>query len=134
MKIVYVSIALTLISFCIAIENTPFVMFDTGSPPSPFGLDGFDIFESQSIAMKFVANIDAKLSSIGVWMMSNGADKNNTQILTVSLIEGNTTHPLGKNLFSCNISVPGFGWDPHFLSCNATKDVTIDAFQTYWVA
>lgn len=131
--IFYISLLSLLLDKIKSQENTPFVLFDSGSPPTQFGTDGFDIDNEQSIATRFISNIDANLDQIGVWMMSNDVNATNVQPVEVSLVQGNRTHPIGNTLFNCTLEIHGIGWNPEFFVCNNTLDVALSVDNFYWI-
>ena len=111
--------------------NAPFVAFDTGTPPSPFGTDGFDVNAGQSVAMRFFNNIDGSLTSIGVWMMSNGG---NTSTINVTLVEGNETTPSLDVLEQfASVPVNTAGWNPILVQVNSTAAPELIFGHFYWI-
>ena len=52
-------------------RNVPAAVFDTGTPPDAFGLDGFDVSSAQSVAFRFFCNADGPLHAVELWLMSN---------------------------------------------------------------
>jgi len=122
--------------------NQDYTFFDTGTPPDPFGLDGFDVFQGQSVAVRFYSNIGGVFSSLRVWMMNNGGSLPYPTV-NIALLAGNQTAPPTPppykadqsgvvELFS-NVEVPTLGWDPVEVNVTTALFPLLDADKYYWV-
>jgi len=50
------------------------IILDTGFTTPDFGTDGFDIYNEQSVSLKFFSNTDCILDNLDVQLMSNSVD------------------------------------------------------------
>lgn len=64
--------------------DEPVVVYETNDPfGSIFGVNGFDVYENQSVAVRFAPNGDFDLHSVGLWLWNN--DEFNPRPITISL-------------------------------------------------
>jgi len=101
--------------------NEPAVLFDTGTPPDAFGIDGFDVSSEQSVSQRFFNNVDQTLASVEVWLMSNSAGAAQPSV-NVSLREAaSASTPAGaRTLESWAVKVTAKGWTPTRVFLNST--------------
>jgi len=139
------------------IENRPFAVFDSGSPPDAFGLDGFDINSEQSVAVRFYNNVDGLFNSLQLWFMSNyGLGQNNHNAddapndddyptVDINIVKGNNTAPTytpNSNLATnadnviesfLLVSIPVSGWNPLLITLNSTARPELISNEYYWI-
>ena len=125
-----------LMPLCSALTNAPAAVFDTGTPPDAFGLDGFDVSSAQSVAFRFFNNADGPLYRVELWLMSNGNGSAPLPTVDISLRAGSAQAPgtAAQALETWRgVSVTAVGWAPYLLELNSTlkKELTVGSF--YWV-
>lgn len=111
-------------------------IFNTGLPGGWFGYIGYDVFESQSVAVAFTPTQDYKLDDIGVWIMSNDWD-NPGRTYTLSLRAdasiSSLTEPAATSIESWNVATSAVGWNPVLETATSALHPTLSANKTYWV-
>lgn len=115
-------------------------IFQTSDPEGGFfGYIGFDIFETQSVAARFIPTGECTLDTVSIWLMSNDFDGVVPQTVTITL--RTDTNPGGDF-----VSVPSttiletwtaspnvIGWTPILVDFNSATHPTLAAGQKYWV-
>lgn len=135
MKIKYIfNYLLSLLS--LQLENLKeSIIFDTGSEPSSFGNDGFDIYKNQSIAVRFFSNTENNLKEINLYMMSNVYSEP-FPVINLSLTKGVSKRPSSNDEIVeefNNIVVNVTGWIPtKFTLISKTNQVILPG-NFYWV-
>eukprot|EP00697_Spironema_sp_BW2_P014498 gnl/Spiro4/4944_TR2465_c0_g1_i1.p2 gnl/Spiro4/4944_TR2465_c0_g1~~gnl/Spiro4/4944_TR2465_c0_g1_i1.p2 ORF type:complete len:199 (+),score=22.78 gnl/Spiro4/4944_TR2465_c0_g1_i1:34-597(+) len=113
-----------------ALSNRPFVVVDTGSPPDPFGIDGFDVSVDQSVAVRFVCNSAGSLKSLELWLMSNAATN---ATVTLGVASGGASTPPAHFNETWTVVVPPIGWNPQLFVLNSTLAPSLQVGDVWWV-
>jgi hypothetical protein len=116
------------------------VIYSTGSPyGGPMGVTGFDVFDGQSVAARFVPAHDCVLTSISLWLMTNnpqGVEVAPT--LSISLREdaaasGAEAGPAGQMVvdWACATGAMPFAPSQHVLVSEG--GVMLTGGREYWI-
>ena len=114
------------------------VIFETNNPfGSPFGVIGFDVFERQSVGVRFVPDRDYRLTSVSAWFMNNDFGAPLTRPVRLSIQTdrpiGDSYVPSGEELEVMDLVISAIGWDPQLDTALASGDTILRAGQAYWV-
>ncbi|HYD00867.1 MAG TPA: GC-type dockerin domain-anchored protein [Phycisphaerales bacterium] len=115
-------------------------VFETNNPFGGFlGINGFDVFQHQSVAARFIPNGSYTLDSISIWFMSNDDQGTTPQTVTITLrTDVNpggefTSIPSETILESWTTDLPVVGWDPQLIAFDSNTHVALTSGQKYWV-
>lgn len=116
----------------VSLVNTP--------PPGGFlGLNGFDVFQGQSVAARFTvpASSDFRLARVGIWFMNNSDTEQypmRVSLQTDALDEGgHETLPSGRRLATWTAPVKTLGWSPVEQFFRSSTAPRLRAGANYWV-
>jgi len=103
-----------------------------------FGLIGFDVFESQSVGIRFTPAARYSLDSVGVWFMNN--DFSGTIFDTVTLtvrddgVSGTGASIPGNTIYeSFSFQITAVGWDPQLETVQSVTHPVLEAGVNYWI-
>ncbi len=113
------------------------VIYQTDDPfGSPFGVIGFDVGQSQSVAVRFTPSETMALDEIRPWFMNNAAPGvfPVVELAVVEDLEINGESFPGENeLEVWEFSISAIGWNPEEESVISVKQPVLEAGQHYWV-
>lgn len=115
--------------------NRPYALFDTGTPPDAFGVDGFDVDAEQSVGQRFTASAGGPLSAIHVWLMSNSNGSAPLPTVDVALIAGGVDSPSTAPPLETwkGVPVTAAGFAPVEVILNSTLTPDINVGDVMWV-
>ena len=115
-------------------------IFQTPSPEGGFfGYIGFDIYQQQSVAARFIPNGECTLDTVSIWMMSNDFDGTTPQSVTITLRTDTNpggdfvSAPSGTILETWTATPTVVGWTPVLVDFASVAHPTLAAGQKYWV-
>ena len=118
----------------------PAPVFETNNPFGGFlGVNGFDVFESQSVAARFMPNGSYTLDAVSIWFMSNDWDGTTPQTVTITLrTDVNpggefTSVPSDTIIESWTTDLPVVGWNPQLIAFLSSTQAPLTSGQKYWV-
>ena len=118
------------------LRNVPAAVFDTGTPPDAFGLDGFDVSSAQSVAFRFFCNADGPLHAVELWLMSNANGSAPLPTVDVSLRAGSAAAPgpAAQALERwAGVPVAAAGWSPLKVTLNSSLTPALAVGDYLWV-
>ena len=114
-------------------------LVNTPPPGGFFGLNGFDVFQGQSVAARFTvpASGDFRLARVGIWFMNNSDTEQypvRLSVQTDALDEGGPeTLPSGRRLATWTAPVKTLGWNPVEQFFRSSTAPRLRAGAHYWV-
>ena len=117
-------------------RNVPAAVFDTGTPPDAFGIDGFDVSSAQSVAFRFFCNADGPLHAVELWLMSNANGSAPLPTVDVSLRTGSAAAPgpAAQALERwAGVPVAAAGWSPLKVTLNSSLTPALAVGDYLWV-
>ena len=117
-------------------RNVPAAVFDTGTPPDAFGIDGFDVSSAQSVAFRFFCNADGPLHAVELWLMSNANGSAPLPTVDVSLRAGSAAAPgpAAQALERwAGVPVVAAGWSPLKVTLNSSLTPALAVGDYLWV-
>jgi hypothetical protein len=114
-------------------------LVNTPAPGGFLGLNGFDVFQGQSVAARFTvpASSNFRLARVGIWFMNNSDSEQypmRISVQTDALDEGgNETLPSGRRLATWVTTVKTLGWNPLEQFFRSTTGPRLRAGANYWV-
>jgi len=114
------------------------VVYETNGPfGSPFGLIGFDVFERQSVAVRFTPAGDYRLDRVRVWFMNNDFSGANHAAVRLTIRndanDGEVSVPGDVVLDEMHFNVSAVGWDPVLESVESVAAPRLLSGVNYWV-
>ncbi|HYE60815.1 MAG TPA: hypothetical protein VD997_02370 [Phycisphaerales bacterium] len=115
-------------------------IYSTGDPfGGPMGVTGFDVWDAQSVAIRFTPDRNCSVSEVSLWLMCNTtAGQEIAPTLNVTLRadmdnDGDGIGPSPEPLVSWVCSVAPVPWQPvrHALACE--ENLMLGAGQSYWI-
>lgn len=121
------------------------VIYETADPfGGPFGVWGFDVSDEQSVAVRFTAEADYTLNSVGVWLWNNDLSGGEPEItITVrpdaelscgGCASTGGSRPTDEVLESWSFTIPytGFG-EPRLFELSSADGPVLRAGARYWI-
>ena len=113
------------------------VVYQTDDPfGSPFGVIGFDVGDSQSVAVRFTPTETVELDEIRPWFMNNAAP-GQFPVVTLALVENleidGGSFPGEKELEVWEFPISATGWDPQEETAVSVERPVLQAGTHYWV-
>jgi hypothetical protein len=114
------------------------VLYETADPfGGPFGLIGFDVSSTQSVAVRFIPDGDHRLDSISVWFMNNDFSGALHPQVTLSLREddagGGASVPADAALETWTLAVSAVGWQPVLEVVQSRRRPLLRSGAAYWI-
>jgi len=113
------------------------IIFETADPfGSPFGFVGFDVFEDQSVGVRFTPDRDYRLTRVSAWFMSNDFSAPQPDPVRLSIRTDDTSidsRPSSTVLESMDLTITAIGWDPMLDSTDASGGLVLEAGTRYWL-
>lgn len=114
------------------------VIYETSDPfGSPFGLIGFDICTKQSVGLRFTPDTAYRLSSAGVWFMSNDFTGATHPLVVLTLrtdnSRGGKSIPSDEIIESWTFNVSAVGWDPMLETVESRLTPLLQQGVNYWI-
>lgn len=118
--------------------TTAEIIYETNDPfGSPFGLVGFDVFEGQSVGLRFTPDADYRLDRVSVWFMNNDFSGANHATVRLSIRaddnDGFVSVPGVVPLDQMFFTVSAVGWDPVLESVDSTQSPRLGEGVNYWL-
>lgn len=115
------------------------VIFETDDPFGGFiGVNGFDVFEDQSVAQRFTPNGDFEIDRLSLWLWNNdesGGMPEITITLRIDELADDCSTPTGAVLESWTINLPATGFaNPELFVFDSVLNPLVEDGQQYWVA
>lgn len=114
-------------------------IYETGDPFGGFfGLIGFDVFESQSVGIRFTPSARYSLDRIGVWFMNNDFGGTIFDTVTMTLRDDGTSEsgrsiPGTTILESFSFQITAVGWDPQLETVQSVLRPVLEPGVNYWI-
>lgn len=93
------------------------IIYETSDPFGDLGINGFDVFEHQSVAVRFTPEHDFLLDVVAVWFMNNDASGDHFGEVTLTVrndLDDNEISIPGSEIFDTIVfTITAVGWDPH---------------------
>ncbi|MBT8486191.1 MAG: hypothetical protein HKO59_01350 [Phycisphaerales bacterium] len=114
------------------------VIYETADPfGGPFGLIGFDVFELQSVAVRFTPSDRFALDQVGLWFMNNDFSGATHPIVTATLRTdddtGGESVPSETIIESWEFPVSAVGWDPMLEVLPSVRRPRLEPGTHYWI-
>ncbi len=115
------------------------VVYETNDPfGSPFGFVGFDVFEGQSVGVRFTPDGRHRLDRIGVWFMNNDFGGEHFDTVTLTLRDDGASGtgrsiPGTTIIESWSFRITAVGWDPKLETVVSALNPILEAGVNYWV-
>ncbi len=122
-----------------ASSSAKIVVFDTGTPPSPGGFVGFDIFNSQSLGERFIPDTTVRFTGLSIHTMSNADPSATKPNITLTLLECAGDQPAVDPRDCVPIEtwadrpVLAIIWDPVEQIFLSKQFPTLTAGRSYWI-
>jgi hypothetical protein len=127
-------LAVALVVTCSAARAN--VIYETADPfGGPFGLWGFDVFERQSVGLRFTPDDDYRLSSVALWLMNNDGSGNHFGEVRVTLRNDNAARSIpGDTVYEeWRFEISAVGWDPQLELLKSQAAPSLEAGANYWI-
>ena len=110
------------------------VIYETTPPGGFLGFWGPDVFDGQSVAVRFTPAADFTLDRAKVWFMNNDG-KGGHPLVTLSLRPDDTVNniPGDTIIEQWEFNVSTVGWDPVLEQVNSVLHPSLDAGVNYWL-
>ena len=121
---------------CFAPVAVADIIYQTNTPfGGPFGLIGFDVFEEQSVALRFTPEADFTLDRVSLWFMNND-DTGGHPLVNVTLRTNDAAGggiPSDVVLEQWQFNVSAVGWAPVLEHLDSVTHPALEAGTHYWV-
>ncbi len=113
------------------------VIYETSDPFGDLGVNGFDVFENQSVAVRFTPRDDFLLDVVAVWFMNNDAGGKHFGQVTLTvrndLSENGISIP-GSEIFDTIVfSITAVGWNPREEVLQSVSRPLLREGVNYWL-
>lgn len=114
------------------------VVYETEDPfGGAFGVLGFDVFEGQSVAVRFTAGMNYSLDSFSVWLWNNDGS-GGTPPMTLAIrsddIRQGFSIPSASVIEEWNFDLPNTGkFNPILFTFDSKSHPLLEAGQNYWI-
>lgn len=114
------------------------VVYETNNPfGGPFGILGFDVFEGQSVAVRFTAGMDYTLDNFSLWLWNND-ESGGTPPMTLALRPDDTKQgfsiPSETVIEEWNFDLPNTGlFNPLLFTFDSKSHPLLEEGQSYWI-
>lgn len=114
------------------------VIFETNDPfGGPFGIIGYDVCTTQSVALRFIPDRDYTLDRLSMWIMSNDFEGPSGEIVNVTIrtddASGGTSVPGDTILEAFEVATSAVGWDPVLETVESSEHPVLKAGERYWL-
>ena len=114
------------------------VVYETQGPfGSPFGVLGFDVYEGQSVAVRFTAGMNYTLDSFSLWLWNNDVS-GGTPPITLALRPDDTKQGFSIHsetvIEEWDFDLPNTGlFNPLLFTFESKSHPSLEEGQTYWI-
>ena len=110
------------------------IVYETTPPGGFLGFWGPDVFEGQSVAVRFTPTADYTLDRVKVWFMNNDFEGGHPPVtLTLRTDDGINQIPSDTILEQWDFNVSTVGWDPMIEQLDSVLHPTLEAGVNYWL-
>jgi hypothetical protein len=128
----------TFIAACIfSLSAVAEVVYETKDPfGGPTGILGADIYQRQSVGIRFTANQNYSLDEIALWFMNNSA--NHSEMVNLSLRDNIYSDTLGnipgEHIYEhWKFQIKSRGWEPQLEKVQSVHHPILQKGQSYWI-
>ncbi|MCH8807305.1 MAG: hypothetical protein IH986_14645, partial [Planctomycetes bacterium] len=114
------------------------IIYETEDPfGGIFGINGFDVFQNQSVGVRFTPDADYSLQTIGAWFMNNDASGVHHERVTMTLRDDNSGGGIsipGNTIFETWVfNVSATGWNPELEVLDSFVQPVLREGINYWI-
>jgi len=109
------------------------VVYETTPPGGFLGFWGADVFDGQSVAVRFTPNANFTLDRAKVWFMNNDFDGGHPPVTLSLRTEAPNGIPSGTIMEQWEFNVSAVGWDPVLEVLNSAAHPALQSGVNYWL-